>query len=298
MSDTSEPRDGNDAREPGNPQDAHVPGGARDERAPGGSRGEHAPTETAGPSDRGDSSDPHNEPGDPQAHRRIRSFVLRAGRIGPGQARALAELGPRFVLPFRPEPIDPEAVFGRRAPLVLEIGFGMGDATARIAAARPDTDFLGCEVHEPGVGALLRRIDELGLANLRIVQHDAVEVLEQMIAPASLAGIHVFFPDPWHKKKHHKRRLIQPPFVARLVTRLAPGGTMHCATDWEPYAQQMLEVLSAEPALANSAEAYAPRPDYRPLTKFEQRGLRLGHGVWDLVFVRRAEADSSIALPA
>ena len=218
--------------------------------------------------------------------RPIRSFVLRAGRIGPGQARALAELGPRFVLPFQRTPIDPEAVYGRRAPLVLEIGFGMGDATARIAAARPDTDFLGCEVHEPGVGALLRRIDELGLANLRIVRHDAVEVLEHMVAPASLAGVHVFFPDPWHKKKHHKRRLIQPAFVARLATRLAPGGTLHCATDWEPYAQQMLEVLSAEPALANTAAGYAPRPDYRPLTKFEQRGLRLGHGVWDLVFRR------------
>jgi tRNA (guanine-N7-)-methyltransferase len=219
-------------------------------------------------------------------HRPIRSFVLRAGRIGPGQARALAELGPRFVLPFQATPIDPAAVFGRRAPLVLEIGFGMGDATARIAAARPDTDFIGCEVHEPGVGALLRRIDELGLGNLRIVRHDAVEVLEQMIAPASLAGIHVFFPDPWHKKKHHKRRLIQPAFVARLATRLAPGGTLHCATDWEPYAQQMLEVLSAEPALANTAAGYAPRPEVRPLTKFEQRGLRLGHGVWDLVFRR------------
>ena len=219
-------------------------------------------------------------------HRPIRSFVLRAGRIGPGQARALAELGPRFVLPFQATPIDPAAVFGRRAPLVLEIGFGMGDATARIAAARPDTDFIGCEVHEPGVGALLRRIDELGLANLRIVRHDAVEVLEHMIAPASLAGIHVFFPDPWHKKKHHKRRLIQPAFVARLATRLAPGGTLHCATDWEPYAQQMLEVLSAEPALANTAAGYAPRPELRPLTKFEQRGLRLGHGVWDLVFRR------------
>ncbi len=219
--------------------------------------------------------------------RPIRSFVLRAGRMGSGQVRALAELGPRFVLPFQNTPLDPAAVFGRSAPLVLEIGFGMGDATAQIAAARPDTDFIGCEVHAPGVGALLQRIDERGLANLRIVQHDAVEVLEHMIAPASLAGIHVFFPDPWHKKKHHKRRLIQPAFVARLVTRLAPGGTLHCATDWQPYAEQMLAVLGAEPGLVNTANAYAPKPDYRPLTKFEQRGLRLGHGVWDLVFARR-----------
>ena len=218
--------------------------------------------------------------------RAIRSFVLRAGRMGSGQTRALAELGPRFVLPFRPAPLDAAAAFGRAAPLVLEIGFGMGDATAQIAAARPDTDFLGCEVHTPGVGALLKQIGERGLGNLRIVQHDAVEVLDAMIAPASLAGIHVFFPDPWHKKKHHKRRLIQPAFVAKLASRLAPGGYLHCATDWQPYAEQMLEVLGAEPALRNSADGYAPRPDYRPLTKFEQRGLRLGHGVWDLVFRR------------
>jgi tRNA (guanine-N7-)-methyltransferase len=219
--------------------------------------------------------------------RAIRSFVLRAGRIGPGQTRALAELGPRFVLPFGDAPPDWPAVFGRDAPRVLEIGFGMGDATAQIAAARPDTDFIGCEVHAPGVGALLKQIGERELTNLRIVQHDAVEVLERMIAPGSLAGIHVFFPDPWHKKKHHKRRLIQPDFVARLVTRLAPGAYLHCATDWEDYARQMLAVLGAEPALANTASGYAPRPDYRPLTKFEQRGLRLGHGVWDLVFARR-----------
>ncbi|WP_292442775.1 tRNA (guanosine(46)-N7)-methyltransferase TrmB [Methylibium sp.] len=207
--------------------------------------------------------------------------------MGSGQVRALAELGPRFVLPFWSTPLDPAAVFGRSAPLVIEIGFGMGDATAQIAAARPDTDFIGCEVHAPGIGALLQRIDERGLTNLRIVQHDAVEVLEHMLVPASLAGIHIFFPDPWHKKKHHKRRLIQPAFVAELVTRLAPGGMLHCATDWQPYAEQMLAVLGAEPGLVNTAEAYAPKPDYRPLTKFEQRGLRLGHGVWDLVFARR-----------
>jgi tRNA (guanine-N7-)-methyltransferase len=223
--------------------------------------------------------------------RTIRSYVLRAGRMGTGQQRALQELGPRFVLPFEPHPLDFAAVFGRRAPVVLEIGFGMGDATAQIAALKPDTDFIGVEVHTPGVGALLKRIGEQALANLRIVQHDAVEVLEQMIPPASLAGVHVFFPDPWHKKKHNKRRLIQPAFVARLATRLAPGGYLHCATDWQPYAEQMLEVLGAEPALQNTAAGYAPRPDYRPLTKFEQRGLKLGHGVWDLVF-RRASPPS------
>jgi tRNA (guanine-N7-)-methyltransferase len=163
----------------------------------------------------------------------------------------------------------------------------MGDATAKIAAAPPETDFLGIEVHPPGVGALLKRIGELGLGNVRIVQHDAVEVLEQMVAPGSLAGVHVFFPDPWHKSRHHKRRLVQPPFVRLLASRLAPGATLHCATDWEPYATQMLEVLSAEPALRNTAAGYADRPALRPLTKFENRGLGLGHGVWDLVFAKR-----------
>ena len=219
---------------------------------------------------------------------RIRSFVVRAGRIGPGQARALATLAPRFVVPFVAAPIDFAAVFGRVAPLVVEVGFGMGSATAAIAASARDVDFLGIEVHPPGVGALLQRIDEAGLDNVRIVQHDAVEVLESMIAPASLAGVHLFFPDPWHKKRHHKRRLIQAPFVRLVASRLAAGATLHCATDWQPYAEQMLEVLTAEPALQNTAAGYAPRPDYRPLTKFEQRGLDRGHGVRDLVFSRRA----------
>ena len=220
-----------------------------------------------------------------ELHRRsIRSFVMRAGRMGPGQTRALAELGPRFVLPFAAQPVDFDAVFGRHAPRILEIGFGMGDATAAIAHALPGTDFIGVEVHTPGVGALLKRIGELGLTNLRLIQHDAVEVLAQMIAPDSLAGVHVFFPDPWHKKKHNKRRLIQPAFVRQLIERIAPGGYLHCATDWQPYAEQMLEVLSAEPLLRNTAVGYAPKPDYRPLTKFENRGLKLGHGVWDLVF--------------
>ncbi|KQW37044.1 tRNA (guanine-N7)-methyltransferase [Rhizobacter sp. Root404] len=229
-----------------------------------------------------DSNDPAASP----ERRSIRSFVVRAGRMGPGQTRALAELGPRFVLPYAAAPFDFAAAFGRDAPRVLEIGFGMGDATAAIAQALPGTDFIGVEVHTPGVGALLKQIGERGLTNLRLLQHDAVDVLQQMIAPGSLAGVHVFFPDPWHKKKHNKRRLIQPDFVTLLASRLVPGGYLHCATDWQPYAEQMLEVLSAEPALRNSADGYAPKPDYRPLTKFENRGLRLGHGVWDLVFVK------------
>ena len=219
--------------------------------------------------------------------RSIRSFVMRAGRTTEGQARALSELGPRFVLPYSAQPLDFPATFGRTAPVVLEIGFGMGDATAKIAEALPDTDFIGCEVHEPGVGSLLKQIGERGLNNLRIVQHDAVEVLEHMIRPGSLGGVHIYFPDPWHKKRHNKRRLIQPPFVADLVKHLAPGGYIHCATDWEPYAQQMLEVLGGDPNLVNTAEGYAEKPAYRPLTKFENRGLRLGHGVWDLVFRKR-----------
>jgi tRNA (guanine-N7-)-methyltransferase len=232
---------------------------------------------------------PMNEPAavDTAAHRAIRSYVLRAGRMGTGQARAMAELAPRYVLPFGAAPLDAMAVFGRRAPLVVEIGFGMGQATAAIAAARPGDDFLGIEVHEPGVGALLQLIEQAQLRNLRIVQHDAVQVMGQMIAPQSLAAVHVFFPDPWPKKRHWKRRLVQAPAVALLASRLAPGGTLHCATDWQPYAEQMLEVLGAERLLANTTTGYAPRPDYRPQTKFERRGLALGHGVWDLVFTRR-----------
>ena len=220
--------------------------------------------------------------------RSIRSFVMRAGRTTEGQARALADLGPRFVLPYTEQLLDFQAVFGRQAPVVLEIGFGMGDATAKIAEVLPETDFIGCEVHEPGVGALLKQIGERELTNLRIVQDDAVQVLKHMIPTASLAGVHIFFPDPWHKKRHHKRRLIQPGFVEDLLAHLAPGGYLHCATDWEPYAQQMLEVLSAEPGLVNTADGYAEKPAYRPLTKFENRGLRLGHGVWDLVFRKPA----------
>lgn len=221
-------------------------------------------------------------------HRRIRSFVTRAGRVSTGQRRALDEFGPRFVVPYAPQPLDWDAAFGRHAPRVLEIGFGMGGTTAEIASARPADDFLGIEVHEPGVGALLKLIGEQALTNIRVVQHDAVEVLEHMIAADSLDGVHIYFPDPWHKARHHKRRLVQPKFVALLVSRLKPGGYIHLATDWQNYAEQMLEVLSAEPALENTAGSdYAPRPEYRPVTKFERRGLKLGHGVWDLVFKRR-----------
>ncbi|WP_222846831.1 tRNA (guanosine(46)-N7)-methyltransferase TrmB [Chitinolyticbacter meiyuanensis] len=220
----------------------------------------------------------------PQFMRRIRSFVLRQGHLSKGQERALEELGPRFLVPYVAEPLDLATAFGRSAPTVLEIGFGMGNATAEIAAAAPETNYLGIEVHTPGVGSLLKLIGEQNLGNIRIVHHDAVEVLEHMIAPGSLDGAHVFFPDPWHKKRHNKRRLIQPEFVKQLVSRIRPGGYLHLATDWEDYAIQMLEVLSAEPLLENTADGYAPRPDYRPLTKFENRGIKLGHGVWDLVF--------------
>ncbi len=222
--------------------------------------------------------------------RTIRSFVRRAGRTTTGQAKAFEQLGPRFVLPYQSQPLDFRAAFGRDAPTILEIGFGMGEATAHIAALMPEKNFLCCEVHEPGVGALLKRIGEQGLANIRIVAHDAVEVIDRMLAPDTLAGIHVFFPDPWHKLRHNKRRLIQPALVERLASRLRPGGYLHCATDWQPYAQQMLEVLGAQQQLENAAETYAPRPPYRPLTKFENRGLKLGHGVWDLVFVKRSPA--------
>ena len=224
------------------------------------------------------------------SHRSIRSFVIRAGRTTGAQQRALETLWPHFGLPYQGEPIDLATVFGRspvEAPKILEIGFGMGETSARISAENPHNDYLGIEVHTPGVGALLLKIEELNLKNQRIIQHDAHEVLENMITPGSLGGVHIFFPDPWHKKRHHKRRLVQPPLVALLASRLAPGGYVHCATDWEEYAHQMLAVLSGESSLQNTAADFAPRPEYRPLTKFENRGLRLGHGVWDLVFRRR-----------
>ena len=223
---------------------------------------------------------------DPSEHR-IRSFVTRAGRLSNAQARALETLGPQFCLPYQKAPLNLEQAFGRAAPVILEIGFGMGDTTAAIAQTMPEKNFLGVEVHAPGVGSLLKLIGEKDLHNLRLIRHDAVEVLRDMIPPASLAGVHVFFPDPWHKARHNKRRLIQSAFVEMLVSRMAPGAYLHCATDWQDYAEQMLEVLRAEPQLENTASAYAERPDYRPVTKFENRGLKLGHGVWDLVFRRR-----------
>jgi tRNA (guanine-N7-)-methyltransferase len=219
--------------------------------------------------------------------RSIRSYVLRQGRTTAAQARAVAALMPRWGIDFSPAPLDLDRAFGRRAPKVLEIGFGMGETTALIAAANPRTDYLGVEVHGPGVGALLRRIDTLGLTNVRVIQHDAVEVVDLMIAPGALDGVLVFFPDPWQKKRHHKRRLLQPEFVRLLASRMKPGACLHAATDWEDYAVQMLEVLSAEPLLENTATGFAARPESRPLTKFEARGARLGHGVWDLVFRRR-----------
>ena len=243
----------------------------------------------------------------------IKSFVTRAGRITAAQAKAFEELGPKYLLPYQSNTIDLIATYayptratgindGEIRPVVLEIGFGMGEATAHIAAAMPGTDFLCCEVHEAGVGALLKRMGEQGLGNIRIIQHDAVEVIDNMLPacypaddkPVGLDGVHIFFPDPWHKKRHNKRRLIQSPLIAKLATRLKPGGYLHCATDWQPYAEQMLAVLSAEPLLKNTVEGdphegrgYAPKPHYRPLTKFENRGIKLGHGVWDVVFTRR-----------
>jgi tRNA (guanine-N7-)-methyltransferase len=219
--------------------------------------------------------------------RRIRSFVTRAGRLSVAQARALEQLGPRFCLPYQKSVLDIDASFGRTAPAILEIGTGMGDATAHIASLLPEKNFIGVEVHTPGIGSLLKLIGEKSIANLRLIQHDAVEVVTHMLAPDALSGVHVFFPDPWHKARHNKRRLIQSPFVQLLVSRITPGGYLHCATDWEDYAVQMLEVLSAEQQLKNTTNGFASRPDYRPLTKFENRGIQLGHGVWDLVFTRR-----------
>jgi tRNA (guanine-N7-)-methyltransferase len=254
---------------------------------------------------------------------RIRSFVLRAGRTTTGQQRALDELGPKYLLPFQNKPLNLIGAFeGSTNPKILEIGFGMGETTAKIAATRSQDDFLAIEVHTPGVGALLKLIGENHLSNLRLIRHDAVEVLEQMIAPNSLDGIHIYFADPWHKKRHHKRRLIQSGFVRLLSSKLKPGAYLHLATDWHNYAEQMFLVLNAEPALQNTSTnlvkvatfsiedvakpgatsnefqptleqlnsehlAYVERPSYRPITKFETRGIKLGHGVWDLVYRKK-----------
>lgn len=226
-------------------------------------------------------------------HRHIRSFVLRRGHISAAQERALDELFPRYAVTYETKLFDAEAVFGRKAPLVLEIGCGMGETTATIAEAHPEINFLECEVFAAGVGALSKLLNEKGLTNVRICRHDAMEVVRDMIADNSLAGIHVYFPDPWRKARHHKRRLIRPDFVKELAAKLVPRGYIHCATDWENYAEQMLEVLSAEPLLTNAhGSGFSPVMANplceRPCTKFQARGERLGHGVWDLVYLRKA----------
>ena len=216
---------------------------------------------------------------------RIRSFIRRQGRLTPGQEVALDQHWPQYGL--EPElDYDFSQVFGRQAPLIVEIGFGNGDSLAKMAAANPDHDYIGIEVHKPGVGHLLILLTEQGLTNVRVYCHDAIEILEQKIPDHSLAGLHLFFPDPWHKKKHHKRRIVRPSFVDLLNKKLQVGGYFHAATDWQHYAESMLEVLSASVGLKNTSltQDYCERPGYRPLTKFEQRGLRLGHGVWDLIF--------------
>ena len=221
--------------------------------------------------------------------RTVRSFVRRPGRVTRAQSRALETLLPRFAVPYAPERIDLAGCFGRAAPCFLEIGFGNGDALAELAANHPQVNWLGVEVHEPGIGHLLLLLERNGLDNVRVICHDAVEVLRHQIPPGSLAGINLFFPDPWPKKRHHKRRLVQPGFVALVATALAADGIFHLATDWEPYAQQMLEVLGADENFVNAAPAggFAQSPGARPETKFERRGQRLGHQVWDLIYRRR-----------
>jgi tRNA (guanine-N7-)-methyltransferase len=221
------------------------------------------------------------------AHRPIRSFVLRQGRLTKGQERALETGWPTFGVEYSEQSLDVNQLFGRtESKKILEIGFGMGDATAKIAQTLPDHDFLAIEVHTPGIGGLLKLMLESGVTNIRIIQHDAVEVLQNMLTDQSLDGVHIFFPDPWHKKRHHKRRLIQAEFVKLLCSKLKVGAYLHVATDWQEYAEWVLEVLSEEMMLHNTAQGYANKPSYRPLTKFENRGLKLGHGVWDLVFTR------------
>ena len=218
--------------------------------------------------------------------RHIRSYVLRQGRVSNAQQRAHQTLLPRYGVTYAESPVNLDQLFGRAAPKILEIGFGMGETTVEIAAAHPDIDYLGIEVHTPGVGSLLKQIEARALTNVRIMQHDAVEVLRHRIMAGSLDGVHIFFPDPWPKKRHHKRRLIQAPLVSLLAEKLKADGYLHAATDWHEYAEQILAVFTATPTLVNTATDYAPRPAYRPRTKFEARGLKLGHGVWDIVFKR------------
>jgi tRNA (guanine-N7-)-methyltransferase len=229
----------------------------------------------------------------PLSRRPIRSYVLRQGRVSNAQRHAYETHLGRYGVAYRDEPLDLQQLFGRRAPCIVEVGSGMGETTAAIAAAHPGSDYIALEVHTPGVGSLLKHVAGKGLTNVRVIQHDAVEVLEHMIRPDVLSGVHVFYPDPWPKKRHHKRRLVQPAFAHLLATRLRVGGYVHVATDWAEYAAHILQVLSAEPMLENTADAYAPRPDYRPPTKFEERGLRLGHGVWDIVFRRCAPENAT-----
>lgn len=232
-------------------------------------------------------SDPFHPDTSERRFGHIKSFVRRQGKITAGQRLAREQLLARWSLPFQTAPLQFIEVFGRAAPVTLEIGFGMGETTAAMAKAMPERDFLGLEVYPAGVGALLRRIEEEQLSNVRILEHDAVEVLTHCIPDASLASVHIYFPDPWPKARHHKRRLIQPPFIEQLVPKLQLGGLLHCATDWAPYAEQMLSVLQGCERLQNcSDQGYSPRPSWRPETKFEQRGLRLGHSVADLLFTR------------
>ena len=223
-------------------------------------------------------------------HRRIRSFVLREGRLTAGQQKAFETVWPEYGVSFTGSKLDLQGLFGNRNPVFLEIGFGNGESLAEMARANPGNNYIGVEVHRPGVGHLLIRIEELGLTNLRVMRHDAVEILDKGLAEGSLDGLFLFFPDPWHKKRHHKRRILQPEFVQLIAKAVKPGGFFHAATDWEHYAQHMMDVLSREAALFENTAGvgnYTPRPGYRPLTKFEQRGHRLGHGVWDLIFRRK-----------
>lgn len=225
------------------------------------------------------------------SHRPIRSFVMRTGRMTAGQTRALDELWPRYGVEFAPRGLDLDALFSRKAPRTLEIGFGNGEHLAALAAAHPERDYFGIEVHRPGVGHLLMLAANAALTNVRTSQHDAVEVLREQVEPASLDEVLVLFPDPWHKKRHNKRRLIQPPFVELVASRLKPGGVFRLATDWEEYAHQMLAVIGSAVAFENQSPSgdWMPRPDERAPTRFEKRGARLGHGVWDLSFRRRSE---------
>ena len=218
--------------------------------------------------------------------RRIRSFVRREGRLTPGQQRAMDQLFPKFGIKEGEQPLDLDQIFGRNAPRILEIGFGNGESLAEIAKNHPENDYLGIEVHRPGVGHLLHLIEEQGLNNLRVMSEDAVEIMEKQIPDGSLDALYLFFPDPWHKKRHHKRRQVQPEWAQLVRRKLKPGGRLHMATDWENYAEHMLEILNTAEGFKNTSSSndYVPKPDYRPETKFERRGLRLGHGVWDLVF--------------